>query len=721
MGRFSTLARNSPRRTLFVTALLFVVAIVFGAPVVGMLGSGSKDFQSPGSEYERANRVIETGTGQNPVYEVAALIGAGRPIGTDARAQRAVATLGRLISDQHGFQRELSYATTRSPALLSRDGDKTILLAAFATTSEGTAAISRVRSRLSPATLRGQLAGIRVRFGGFALINQELNERTTQDLARAELIGLPLLLLLSLWFFRGLVAALLPSLVGGLAVLFTFLGLRLIDQVTPISVFALNLVSGMGLGLGLDYSLFVLYRYREELAGGASPGEAIERTMHTAGRTVLFSCLTVAAAMMSLLVFPLRFLSSMGISGVIVTICAGGVALLVLPALLMVLGPRIDALSPGWLRRRAARSARPREDGGWWKLATGVVRRPVPVACLVTGVLVVAAIPATGLRFTSPAAQLLPRDAESYEVEASLARDFALNAGEATEIVLSGSHAVAVRLSAQAASASRGLASPASPSPLGGGIWQITLYPDGNPYSAAQQRLLSSLRTLAHPYGALVGGTGAYFADQKTAIANGIPIALLILVSLTACFLFAMTGSVTIPVKALAMNALSVGAAVGLQVLIFQDGHLSGLLGFTPIGGLEEASLVLMVVLAFALATDYEVFVLARVKEAHEAGLPNRTAIALGVERTGRIVTAAALLFCVAMGALVSSELFFTKQIGLGTALGVAIDATLVRALLVPSLMTLMGDWNWWAPAPLKRLYRPIGLAEKTTAEAAIE
>lgn len=325
-------------------------------------------------------------------------------------------------------------------------------------------------------------------------------------------------------------------------------------------------------------------------------------------------------------------------------------------------------------------------------------------------------MPARHVKFTSPAAKLLPPSAESYKVEVALAHEFPSNGGEAIEIVLKGSHVQATHLAAAAASTARGLASAAQPLYIGKGTWLINLYPHGNPYSNDQQQLLSRLRTASHPYGALVGGVAAYFADQKSAIADSIPLALLVLIPLTAGFLFAMTGSVTIPLKALLMNALSVGAAVGLQVLIFQDGHLSGLLGFTTVGGLEESSLVLMVILAFALATDYEVFVLARIKEAHDSGLPNRAAIALGIERTGRIVTAAALLFCVAIGALVTSNLFFTKQLGLGAALAVAVDASIVRALLVPALMTLMGNWNWWAPAPLKRLHRRIGLHESSDA-----
>ena len=700
-----------PRRILVAAAVLFVIAAVLGAPVTKMLGSSSQDFQDPASQYERTNTAITAATGQNPYYNVAALLRGRHVVRTDPAAQHATAALVTLLAAQRGFQRVLDYPATHSGALLSRDGRKTVVLAAFATTTDATTALSRVRTALVKPSENAKLAGMSVRFGGPALINQELNERTTSDLARAELLALPVLLLLSFWFFRGLVAALLPLLVGGLAILLTFLVLRLIDQFTPISVFSLNLVSGMGLGLGIDYSLFVLYRYREELAGGARARLAIERTLRTVGRTVLFSCLTVATAMISLLVFPLRFLYSMGIGGAIVTLCAGGVALLLLPVVLIALGPRINALSPAWLQRRAARSATPAgEEGAWWWLARGVVRRPLSVALISAVVLLAAAIPVLHLQFTSPGANLLPADAESRQVETALAKDFPANAGEATEIVLKGSHSTAQLLGAAAARSAGRLASVSAPVDLGHGTRKITLLPHGSPVSGAQQRLLVRLRTLALPDGGLVGGATAYFVDQKAAVASRIPLALLIVVPLTATFLFLMTGSVVIPIKALVMNLLSVSVGVGLLVLIFQDGHLSGPLGFTPIGGLEESSLVLMVVLAFALATDYEVFVLARIKEAHDQGLPNREAIALGIERTGRIVTAAALLFCVAIGALTTSDLFFTKQLGLGAALTVAIDASIIRALLVPSLMALMGKWNWWAPRPLRRLHERIGL-----------
>jgi uncharacterized membrane protein YdfJ with MMPL/SSD domain len=704
IARLVILAVKRPRRVLAVAGLLFAVAAVLGLPVAGMLGSTAKDFQDPASQFERASAAISAATGQNAFYNVAVTLRAPRDIASDPGAQRAASTLAALLAAQHGFQRMLDYPATRSPALLSRDREETVVLAAFASEADATTAVSHVRAGTARPQASAKLAGIVVRYGGVALINQELNERTSSDLARAELLAFPLLLLLSFWFFRGLVAALLPLLVGGFAIVLAFLALRLVDQLTPISVFSLNLVSGMGLGLGIDYSLFVLYRYREELAAGADARAAIDRTLHTAGRTVIFSCLTVAAAMTSLLVFPLRFLYSMGIGGAIVTLCDGAVALLVLPALLIALGPRIDMLAPAWLQRRAARSATAAESGGWWRLAHAVVRRPGRVALVSAVVLIAAAIPAASLEFTSPAANLLPPAAESRIVETALAKSFPSNPGEATEIVLTGARPAAQRLAAAAALAAGPLASVSPPAALDRRTWEIALMPRGSPFSSAQQRLLARLRALARPYGALVGGATAFFVDEKSAIASGIPLTLLILLPLTALFLFAMTGSVAIPIKALLMNTLSVGVGTGLLVLIFQDGHLSGLLGFTPIGGLEEASLVLMLVVTFALATDYEVFVLARIKEAHDQGLPTREAIALGIERTGRIITAAALLFCVAIGALATSSLFFTKQLGLGAALAVAIDASIIRALLVPSLMALLGEWNWWAPTPLRRL-----------------
>ncbi len=743
IARLAKLPLEHPRRVLATAVLVFAIAAVLGGPVTSVLTSTPHDYQSPSSQYERTNRAIEAATGQSAYYDVVLLVRGRGDLRDDPAASRAIDTLADMLAAHRGFQRALDYPRTHAPTLLSRDRRETLVLAAFASEDDATSAVARVRVELSRASAPTRLAGLTVLFGGYAVTNQELNERTTSELARAELLALPLLLALSFWFFRGVIAALLPVLVGGLSILVTFLALRAIDQFTPISVFALNLVSGMGLGLGIDYSLFIVYRYREELAAGVDGRLALERTLRTVGRTVLFSCLTVAAALTSLLVFPLRFLSSMGIGGTIVVLCDGAVALLALPALLLVLGPRINALSPAWLQRRAASSASVATQGGWWRLAHGVVRRPAAVALISAAALLAAATPVLHVRFGSTNADLLPSSADSHQVEAALVHRFAVNVEEATEVVVRGSRSDALRLAgaaAETAGASRAevtgaevtgaavtgaparpagthgsasaLASVAPPMYLGHGTWRITLLPHGSPSSDPQLRLLARLRTIARPYDALVGGSSAFLVDQRAAIADRIPLALLILMPLTAVFLFLMTGSATIPIKALVMNLLSVSVGAGLIVLIFQDGYLSALLGFTPIGGLEESTLVLMLVVAFALATDYEVFVLARIKEAHDQGMSNREAIAVGIERTGRIITAAALLFCVAIGALVSSDLFFTKQLGVGAALTVAIDASVVRALLVPSLMALMGDWNWWAPAPLRRLHDRFGLQE---------
>ena len=357
-----------------------------------------------------------------------------------------------------------------------------------------------------------------MRYGGVALINQELNERTTSDLARAELLAFPLLLALSFWFFRGLVAALLPLLVGGFAIVVAFLALRLIDQFTPISVFALNLVSGMGLGLGIDYSLFVLYRYREELAGGADARAAIERTLHTVGphgdlqlphgrsRDDQPARLPVAIPLLD------------GNRRSDRHALRRRRRLLVLPALLIALGPRINTLAPAWLQRRAARSATAAEQtGGWWRLAHAVVRRPGRVALISAVVLIAAAIPAAGLEFTSPAANLLPATAESRIVEMALAKNFPSNAGEATEIVLTGARSSAQRLAAAAALAAGPLANVSRPVALDRRTWEVALMPRGSAFSSPQQRLLARLRALARPYGALVGGATAFFVDEKSA------------------------------------------------------------------------------------------------------------------------------------------------------------------------------------------------------------
>lgn len=709
IARLSALATGAgnARKVLICAGVVFLLAAGIGVPVTTILKSSNTDFQDPQAENQRVNAAIEHATGQSPYYGVAALIASSGYVPTDRASQQRAARVAAGLAAQPGFQRALDYPATRLPALVSKDGHQTVVLAAFATQAQSAAAAAR----LGP-LFKGQ----GVRFGGPSVAFEEINNRTSSDLRTAEMLAFPILLLLSLWVFRGLVAAALPLLVGGFAIVLTFLALRLIDQALGLSIFAVNLVTGMGLGLGIDYSLFVLSRYREELAAGSDTRTAIARTLQTAGRTVLYSSLTVAGALASLLVFPLRFLYSMGIGGMIVSLSAGAVALIVLPAVLVALGPRVNALAPAWLQRKAAQSAKASETGGWYRLGQGVMRRPGLVALVTAVVLLAIASPALHLALIPADAHVLPSSSQNRQIDEELDRNFASNGAQTINVVVPASAAAGARVDALALRAQRAAAGQAReiapPRYLGRSTWEIELLPKGNEASAANQALVKDLRTLLHPAGALIGGGTAWFVDQKAAIAAHVPLALAILVCVTLGTLFLMTGSVVLPLMALLMNLLTVAIGAGLLVLIFQDGHGASLLGFSPIGGLEESNLVLLFTVAFALSTDYGVFLFSRIKEFHDSGLPTRQAVAVGLERTGRLITAAALLFCVAVGAFVTSHIFFIKQFGAGTALAVAIDATIVRALLVPALMGLLGDRTWWAPGPLRRLHARVGLRE---------
>ncbi len=470
-------------------------------------------------------------------------------------------------------------------------------------------------------------------------------------------------------------------------------------------------MTGLGLGLAIDYSLFMVSRYREELARVGPGAEAIRRTLATAGRTVLFSSLTVAAALGSLLVFPQRFLYSMGIGGMMVALIAGAVALLVLPALLALLGPRVNALAPQRLQRAAETEARPAQAGPWYRLSGAVMRRPGTIAAGAALFLIALGIPFTGINFTSVDASVLPQSASARLVDDALKRDFDVRRttpitiaahtplGPALERYLDDVRAVPGVLAVSSRSTAEDLT-------------VIDAIPRARALTDESQQALREIRGLDPPFEALSRGATASFVDLKQSLGDHLPAALALLMATTLAVLFLMTGSVVLPIKALLMNLLTMSAAFGVLVLIFQDGRLEGLLDYTSQGALEATQPIFLFAVAFGLSTDYAVFLLARIKEARDSGLENREAVAVGLERTGRIVTAAAVLFCVAVGAFAMSEIVFIKQLGVGTALAVLIDATIVRALLVPSLMQLLGERNWWAPRPLRRLHERIRLRE---------
>jgi RND superfamily putative drug exporter len=471
-------------------------------------------------------------------------------------------------------------------------------------------------------------------------------------------------------------------------------------------VFALNFVTGLGLGLAIDYSLFMVSRYREEAATSDYGPQALHRTLQTAGRTILFSSLTVAAAVASLAIFPQRFLYSMGIAGAVVALVAAALALVVLPALLTVVGPRINALAPKRLQRAADRDARPAQSGAWHRLARFVTSRPRRVAVLSTALLIALGLPFAGIKFISVTASVLPHSASARQVDEALAHEFPPNRTSPLQVVVgapAGSHEVRA-LTAQI-SRLPDVSAIAPAQPAGANNSLLAVASVKRPLDGATKQLVRVIRAIHAPVYVAVAGQTAAFLDLEHSLGAHLPIVLALIVAATVIILFLFTGSVLLPLKAVLMNALSLSAVLGILVLIFQDGNLQGLLSFTSQGALDATQPIFLAAIGFGLATDYGVFLLSRIKEARDRGASDSDAVAIGLERTGRIITAAAGLFSVAIGAFATSKLVFIKELGLGTALAVLIDATIIRALLVPSLMELLGNWNWWAPAPLRRLH----------------
>ena len=703
---FTAIARLVDRRARWVVAVAVVVVIAAGAiggAVAERLGPYSADV--PATECVRADALVERG-GVQPGVDVIALIDTPEGAGSAAATARADRIARELSADP--AVAAVAAARQAGADLVAEDGRSTYLAVSFrAGTDDGDAAdrlIDRFEGRDG------------VTLGGGAVAEVQANEQVSKDLARAELLAFPLLFVLSLIFFRGLVAALLPLLVGGMSIVLTFLGLRVASELGEISVFALNLVTGLGLGLAIDYSLFIVSRYREELERSGPGFEALRATLATAGRTVMFSSLTVTAALAALLVFPQGFLYSMGIGGMMVSLIAAAVALLVLPAVLALLGPRVNALAPRRLRRAAGRDARPAQSGAWYRLSRAVMARPGRIALASSVLLIVLGLPFLGIKFTSVDPTVLPESASARVVHETLERDYSLGRSDPVIVATRDAGGDELRAFAGELRDLPGVEGVSDPRPAGGGVTVVELYPSAPGLADETQDVVREARGLDPPFTALTGGRTAAFVDLKQSLTDHMPAAAAVIAGATLLVLFLMTGSVVLPLKALLMNVLTLSATFGLLVLIFQDGRLEGLLGYTSQGALEATQPIVLVAVAFGLSTDYGVFLISRIKEAYDKGASNREAVATGLERTGRIVTAAALLFCVAIGAFATSQIIFIKELGVGTALAVLIDATIVRALLVPALMELLGRWNWWSPRPLRRLYERFGLSEGAAA-----
>jgi uncharacterized membrane protein YdfJ with MMPL/SSD domain len=699
------------RRLVLAGSLVFVVfAFAIGGRVFSLLTSSARDFEDPASQSVEARRQLERATGANPEISLIALIRPGAEIATPAGAAE-VRRVAKVIAADKAVARVLTAFNTGNRAFVSRDGRSSYVVATFAPLSgeHETDAAKRIERALKhdPA----------VTLGGPVIATSEADDQIGRDLARAERFGIPILILLSLLFFRGLVAALLPIATGIFAVAGTFLVLRLVDAFAPLSVFAINMVTGLGIGLGIDYSLFILSRYREEMAQSGGPGrEALVRTLGTAGRTVVFSSLTVAAAIAALFAFPQRFLYSMALGGAFVALFSAVSALVFLSAIVAVLGRRVDAISPRWLRRSAEREASAEQSGFWYRLSQAVMRYPLPVVTVTLAVLILLGIPFLNVRFTGADAGILPTTASARQVQDAIAADFREN--ETSPIYIA---AVPPAASAIARYAERlrslpnvlRVDTPVPPPPgRGASTWRVDVFSDQLPLADATKRLVKTIRERGAAFPIAVGGESAAFVDQESSIRGHLPLGLGIAATTTIILLFLMTGSLVLPLKTILLNIVSLSATLGFLVLIFQYGHLEGLLDFTSQGALNMTQPILIGAIAFALSTDYAVFLLTRIKEARDAGHGETESVAVGIERTGRIVTAAALLLAVAIGAFATSRIILIKELGLGVAFAVLLDATIVRALLVPALMKILGKWNWWAPAPLRRFHERFGFAE---------
>jgi uncharacterized membrane protein YdfJ with MMPL/SSD domain len=696
------LANERAKRVGLLAIVFFLLAGAIGGGVADRLDPYGAD--DPDTETVQAQERLEDAGLRVPA--VIAVV-EDAPVAKAATRQRVVA-LEREIRERPDVASVTGYYGTRSPAFVSRDGDSTYFAVALHATEDKE--LQEVGADIAD-QLDGE-PGVVV--GGFAVAQEQVNTQVEEDLKKAEMLAFPLLFLLSLLFFRSLVASVLPLMIGGLAIVGTFLILRLASEFGSISIFALNLTTALGLGLAIDYSLFIVSRYREEIAKSGPGLEAMRRVLATAGRTVFFSSLTVAAALASLLVFPQRFLYSMGLGGSLVALFAALISLTVLPAVLTLLGTRVNAGAPKFLQRRAEADARPAQEGFWYRLSRFVMRRPVPVATLSALFLIVLGLPFFGIKFNTVDPTVLPESASARQAYDTVSQQFPPYHDTPIWLDVEGGGPKAAAQVAAAVRRVDGVAEVAPPQRLAGGVTAVQAVSASPFASEASQTTVNAIRGLSPPSGTtvLVSGATADFVDFQSSLESHLPIALAIVIGATLVILFLMTGSVVLPIKSLLMNFLNLSAVFGLLVLIFQDGRLEGFLDYSSPGAIEQTMPILLFAVAFGLSTDYAVFLLSRIKEARDNGASDSESVAIGLERTGRIVTAAALLFAVAMGAFATSQIIFIKENGVGTALAVLIDASIIRALLVPALMELLGKWNWWAPAPLRRLHERWGISE---------
>ncbi|MFC8505503.1 MMPL family transporter [Streptomyces sp. NPDC057411] len=759
-GGWTRLVTARPRLSLLLALVITALAVLAGSGVGDRMGSGG--WEDPDAESTYALEVLEREfpASQPNLLLLVDVSGAGGTGGTGAAGgaspavdSPAVATEARKLAErldaEPGVGGVGSYWSTGSPALRSADGRQAVIAARIDGDEKAAGA---VLERIAPA-FRGTHGPVEVSVGGPLAVRHEMQTIIQEDLLKAEMIALPITLVLLVMVFGSAVAALLPLGIGIVAILGTNAVLRGITELTDVSVFAQNLTTALGLGLAIDYALFVVRRFREELAAGADTRTAVATTLRTAGRTVLFSALTVAVSLAAMLVFPQYFLRSFAYAGIAVVLLAAAAALILLPAALVLLGDRVNALDLRRLfRRRAgagagtgveagagagsgvegasassassasasASGAVEREAGAGWARTAGLVMRRAPLFAVATATgLVLLGLPFLGVRFGTADDRQLPATAESRVVQDRLRDAFPGNPGGGITVLAEGAATpgqyARYRERIEAVDGVARVDGPVT-SPAGGNTHAyFTVVPEGETVGSDAQRVVGEVRAEKAPFTTSVTGAAAVLVDSKDAIGERLPWAAAIIAVVTLILVFLLTGSLLIPLQAVVLNALSLTAMFGAVVWVFQEGHLSGLLGFTSTGDIETTLPVLMFCVAFGLSMDYGVFLLSRIKEEYDATGDHEHAVRFGLRRTGGLITAAAVILAVVMVAIGTSRVTNTKMLGLGVALAVLMDAMVVRSLLVPAVMKLTGRLTWWAPGPLRRFHDRFGISEGGT------
>ena len=676
---------------------IYLIAVILaggiGSAVFGKLDSGG--YSDPKSDSAKAFTYL---TDVFKVKDPAVVLVVETKDGiTNPSAIASATKLENQIKTESGVDSTLSYwSAGGAPSLKSTDGKSAFL---FIYSEDVVWDNVQSLGKEIQAKYDGRFEDLTVYASGTGVFAHAINTKISEDLKLSESISIPLTFILLIFVFGGLVASAMPLLVGVSAILASFLVIYLLTFVTGVSIFALNLITGLGLGLGIDYALLIVNRFREELHAGRSVDESIKRTVNTAGKTVFYSGLTIVITLAALVLFPQMFLKSFGYAGVTVVILAVLGALVALPALLAILGNRIDKL----VVRKS--SITPKEDGRWAQTARFVMRRPVAVVMLSLIVLTVLAAPVKNMVFSQVDSQVLPASNPAANASRIISERFPGQEGNPIEIIVPNGATMGTQINqytneiAQVPGIVR-----IGDSQVSGNDVRVTAIHSMGPRTPAAEVLIKELRKIRAPEGTLIGGVAADYADTQIGIAKTMPWALLWIAIGVLILLFVFTGSIILPIKAIILNILSLGATLGVITWIFVDGHLKWLVGdFTVTGSVDTGSIILVAVVAFGLSMDYEVFLLSRIKEEHDAGRSNIESVATGLQRSARIITAAAGLLAIVFASFMLSGVTSIKMLGFGVAFAILLDASLVRALLVPALMRLFGERNWWAPKAMKR------------------